>query len=391
MEKPFDFTNLPTYFSSADLNIAEFAALCDRQTDPSLYPQAERIEQNIPIYTGETVRNALGHPDTLAGLKAEWADCLKDGPGVFAVSGAYEDLSVIDRSTAVFEQIIAAEKEAGGGQGDHFGQNERIWNSIQKACLADPDLWLDYYGNPTLALACEAWLGPAYQITAQVNNVKPGSKSQSVHRDYHLGFQSRRVVASYPAHVQVMSQYLTLQGAIAHTEMTLETGPTRLLPFSQHYAAGYMAYTEQPFIDYFEQHHVQIPLGKGDAVFFSPALFHGAGTNQSEEDRLANLVQISSAFGRPMETVDRAAMVLAAYPALLERVKAGSISERMRCDVIAALGDGYAFPTNLDSDPPIGGNAPENMQHLLSKALDERWSVEQVREGLAAHAKRRQA
>ena len=34
------------------------------------------------------------------------------------------------------------------------------------------------------ALACEAWLGPGYQITAQTNVVKPGGKPQQPHRDY---------------------------------------------------------------------------------------------------------------------------------------------------------------------------------------------------------------
>ena len=51
---------------------------------------------------------------------------------------------------------------------------------------------------------------------------------------------------------------------------------------------------------------MQLPLPKGDAAFFNPALFHGAGTNVSRDiQRVANLLQVSSAFGRAMETVDR--------------------------------------------------------------------------------------
>ena len=37
---------------------------------------------------------------------------------------------------------------------------------------------------------CEAWLGPNYQMTAQVNLVHPGGDFQQAHRDYHLGFQT---------------------------------------------------------------------------------------------------------------------------------------------------------------------------------------------------------
>ena len=81
------------------------------------------------------------------------------------------------------------------------------------------------------------------------------------------------------------------------------------LPYSQRYAAGYVACHLPEFIEYFDGHYVQLPLEKGDAVFFNPALFHGAGTNRSSEvRRMANLLQISSAFGRAMETVDRIAM-----------------------------------------------------------------------------------
>ena len=236
---------------------------------------------------------------------------------MLVVKRVYQDLSVVDKTTDLFMSIIAEEKASGKAEGDHFGSNERIWNSLQKVCLRDPALFVDYYGEPILALISNAWLGPYYQVTAQVNNVKPGSTSQAPHRDYHLGFQSEAVVAQFPAQIQVMSQYLTLQGAIAHTDMPIEAGPTLFLPFSQQFPAGYMAYRDPAFVDFFNQHHIQLPLEKGDAVYFSPALFHGAGTNTQSTDRLANLVQVSSAFGRPMESVDRQAMIEAVYPILL--------------------------------------------------------------------------
>ena len=45
------------------------------------------------------------------------------------------------------------------------------------------------------------------------------------------------------------------------------------------------------------------------AAFFNPALLHGAGHNRSADvRRMANLLQVSSAFGRAMEAVDRAAV-----------------------------------------------------------------------------------
>jgi len=145
------------------------------------------------------------------------------------------------------------------------------------------------------------------------------------------------------------------------------------------------------FIAYFGEHYVQLPLEKGDMVFFSPALFHGAGNNQSEIDRMANLVQISSAMGRTMETINTDVMTEAIYPALLARIEAGAISERQINNTVAAAADGYSFPTNLDSDPPIGGNAPKTGQKLLHEALSEKWSLARFTEAMAAYAERRQA
>ena len=389
--QPQPISQLPAYFSDSSISLEPFEAVCSRQAAIADYPHAEAIEQNIPIYRGDTIRDALSDPEEEVKLKAELCLCLKNGPGVYAVQDAYPDTTIIDRMTTIFREIVAEEKASGQGQGDHFGSNERIWNSIQKTCVKDPDLFIDYYGNPILAVACEAWLGPFYQISAQLNNVKPGSQAQSVHRDYHLGFQSTEVVARFPAHAQVMSQYLTLQGAIVHSEMPIESGPTLLLPFSHHFEAGYLAYMKPEFMAYFEQHKVQLPFSKGDALFFSPALFHGAGTNHSDNDRIANLIQISSAFGRTMETINNTQMVEAVYPALFARLEDDSISNRQLKDTIAAAASGYSFPTNLDSDPPVGGNAPETGQQLMLRALSEKWSLGAFMTAMAAYSKRREA
>jgi ectoine hydroxylase-related dioxygenase (phytanoyl-CoA dioxygenase family) len=101
---------------------------------------------------------------------------------------------------------------------------------------------------------------------------------------------------------------LTLQGAIAHVDASIEAGPTLLLPHSQKYPAGYLATSRPDFRDYFHAHAVQLPLKKGDMLFFSPALFHAAGTNRTTDvKRMVNLFQVSSAYGRAMESIDRTA------------------------------------------------------------------------------------
>lgn len=98
-----------------------------------------------------------------------------------------------------------------------------------------------YFASPVLCAIAQAWLGPHFQMTSQANVVRPGGQAQQAHGDYHLGFQIVAQAERYPPHVHAMSPFLTLQGAIAHTDMPVESGPTKLLPFSQRYAEGYLA------------------------------------------------------------------------------------------------------------------------------------------------------
>jgi hypothetical protein len=102
---------------------------------------------------------------------------------------------------------------------------------------------------------------------------------------------------------------------------------------------------------------------------------------------MANLLQVSSAFGRAMETVDRTAMCRALYPALLAQRAAGA-DERTLRNVVAACAEGYAFPTNLDRDQPIGGLAPETQAELVWRALEQSWAPEALGVELTAQAER---
>lgn len=379
------------FFEPRDVQLQSFAELCGQCTEPADFPHSVDVVENSVVYSGESLRKVRPDGAESIAIKSELAYCLKDGPGVFVVRGAYEDLSVIDRSTQVYREIVSREQASGPVRGDHFGNNERIWNSLQKACVADPDLFIDYYGNPILRLVSEAWLGPNYRITAQINNVKSGGEAQSAHRDYHLGFQTQSAVSRYPAHSQIMSQYLTLQGAIAHCDMSIEKGPTLLLPYSQQFGPGFWAYHEAEFANFFARNCVQVPLLKGDLLFFNPALFHAGGSNSTDSDRVANLVQVSSAFGRTMESVNNRVMIEAVYPHLLARKMAGTSSEALIRDTLAAVADGYSFPTNLDSDPPIDGRAPATQQEIVWQSLMKEWPLETLVAALLSHEKRRRA
>lgn len=374
------------WIESTDCDLDDFRAVVSTETDAVDYPLASGFRHGVPVYSAETTIGADRRE-----LQTELIRALADGPGVVVFEGAF-DPSVVDRASAAFTSIIEAERARGGAAGDHFGKagaNDRVWNAAQKLALHAPEVFADYYANDVVALVSEAWLGPRYQVTSQVNVVNPGGAPQVPHRDYHLGFVDVDQLAAYPAHLHRLSASLTLQGAVAHCDMPLESGPTMLLPHSQKFAGGYVAFYRQEFIDYFAAHQVQVPLDEGDAVFFSPALFHGAGANTSTGiRRMANLLQISSPFGRAMESLDRTAMVRAVYPALLA-MKADGRPDRDLRNTVNATAEGYPFPTNLDDDQPIGSLAPPSQVDTVLAALAAELTPEALDVALAQHLMRR--
>ena len=381
------------WFSSDAGCLADFTATLPATTDPKDWPCAAAIERNVLLYDGASLRNM----DTTRqrAVMSEWARAFLSGPGIVVIKRAFPDLAVIDRATDLFSAMIEQEKAIGAGGGDHFakpGANDRIWNALQKHCEADPEGFALYYGNICLALVSTAWLGPNYQVTAQVNRVNPGGAAQNPHRDYHLGFMSREDAARYPVHSHRLSSALTLQGAVAHCDMPLESGPTLYLPYSQRYEAGYIAFGQPDFQAYFAEHHVQLPLEKGDAAFFNPAVMHGAGHNvTSDVSRMANLLQVSSTFGRPIETVNRAAMAHALFAPLRDLIAAGRVREDEVAAVIATCAEAYAYPTNLDRDPPIGGLAPLSQATIMRQALSEGRTADEFAQAMHLWEERRKS
>ncbi len=377
-------------------SLPEFQILTQQITLPETYPLASGVEENVPIY--DCASFDLTDASSTDKLQDELHHNLTSGPGVYILRNFFADATVIDATNRAFEEIITREHEASGTKGDHFAPgnaNARIWNAFSKHALQDPESYVQYFSNPWFKLVCDSYLGPGYKITTQVNIVRPGGKAQRPHRDYHLGFQTDEDVVAWPKAVHQMSGLLTLQGAVAHTDMPLESGPTRLLPYSQTFGEGFRSYRRPEFIEYFESNHVSVAMRKGDAVFFSPSLFHAAGENTTANfDRSANLIQVSSAFGKTMETIDSLPLIDKTYDLLATKYRAKGLS--MEVDAfIRAVAEGYPFPTNLDCRPPApGGMAPESEQQILRRGLIEGWDREtmmselgEMREASSANGK----
>jgi ectoine hydroxylase-related dioxygenase (phytanoyl-CoA dioxygenase family) len=377
------------WFTPGDGRLDDFRAVVEQTTDLAEFPTADVVKSNVLIY-GQKLAERTATGTGRREVQAELARALLEGPGIVVFAGAF-DPAVVDRASEVFWTLIEEQRASGATAGDHFaapGSNDRIWGALDKFARRAPEVFADYYGNDVLALISEAWLGAAYQVTSQLNVVNPGGKAQVAHRDYHLGFMDREQAMAYPAHAHRLTAALTLQGAVAHCDMPVETGPTMYLPHSQKYGPGYVAFHSPEFTEYFNQHYVQLPLAKGDAAFFSPALFHAAGTNRTPDvKRMANLLQMSSAFGRAMEAADTTATSAALFAPLKQRWADGYEQEVRNLITVAA--EGYAFPTNLDRDPPVDGMIPPTQADLLTRAVREGWEQGRLTAALEAQQRRR--
>ena len=373
--------------------LSELKVLAESKTLLSDYKFASSVEQNVLVYDCEKLLPQISSRDGRREVMAELGRVLLSGPGIVAFKGMYPDTAIVDRVSNVYWQIIEEQHARGEAKGDHYakpGSNDRVWNVQEKLALRDPEAFVDYYANDFISLIATAWLGPAYQITTQVNVVNPGGDAQQPHRDYHLGFLTDEQAFDYPTHVHLLSPVLTLQGAVAHTNMPRETGPTMYLPHSQKMVSGYVAWRNPVIREYFAENYAQLPLHKGDGAFFNPAVFHAAGTNQTKDiKRMANLMQIGSAFGRTLETVNRQQMSNAIYPTLQKRKTAGWSRQSLQ-NSIAACAEGYAFPTNLDRDPPLKGLAPQSQSDFVWQALESDKSASDLSAILEALSSRQQ-
>ena len=200
----------------------------------------------------------VSHADSLS--HAEIETQLQDGPGVLIVRGAYQDNTLGCGCGPLLQ--TNAEGRRTRSRSFCCRLKSTTLNSLNKLAEDAPQLFADYYGNEWLHVVSEAWLGPLYQITAQVNVVVPGGSPQTGHRDYHLGFYPESLVRKMPELVIQASTKMTLQGAIIHLDVPTEMGPTKLLLGSQKDPDGYLTYRQAEEQARFERECSQIPFKK---------------------------------------------------------------------------------------------------------------------------------
>jgi ectoine hydroxylase-related dioxygenase (phytanoyl-CoA dioxygenase family) len=379
------------WYRKEDCDLDAFRALVEQPIDMDDYPHCDCIEEGAVVYGERTPadnRRLWQSPE----LQAELGRALSLGPGVVVVRRAF-DPAVIDRVSDIYFRLIDEEKLNAESSGDHFGtegSNDRLWSALEKLALTSPDSFCDYYRNVVVEAVSLAWLGPQYQIISEINCVNPGSPAQVGHRDYHLGLPNFSQAAAFPIPAHRLSAALTLQVAIAHTDMPNETGPTLYLPHSHQFGPGFLAMNLPGFQAYFEAKCRQVALARGDVLVFNPAVMHAAGANSTPDvRRLIDLLQISSAFGRPVATVHRAGVLKAIYPTLRRRWA----DEREAMEtVVAAAAEGYPFPTNMERDRPgFHSRTPQSQADLVRRALAESWEISRLSSAVAELRERRRS
>jgi ectoine hydroxylase-related dioxygenase (phytanoyl-CoA dioxygenase family) len=153
---------------------------------------------------------------------------------------------------------------------------QRLFNLVARTRVLD-DLIL----FPDLIAIVEGYLDDQIQLSvASLINVKPGETSQPLHRDDSL----------YPLTRPRMP--LTVNAMWSITEFTKENGATLLLPGS-HNLQDESAPNEPITIT------AEMPAGS--VILYSGSLFHAAGSNLSDSERLGLSVVYSRAWLRQQE------------------------------------------------------------------------------------------
>jgi hypothetical protein len=189
--------------------------------------------------------------------------------------------------------------------------------------------------------------------------------------------------------VHRLSPALTLQGAVAHCDMPVETGPTLYLPHSQKYPAGYLVADRADFRAYFAEHHVQLPLTQGRRRVLQPGpaarrRAQPLHRRPADGEPAAGLlgVRAGDGAGRPRPGGRRRAARAAPH------ARRGA-AERQLHHVVAAAAEGYPFPADLDRTPPVDGLAPPTRADLLAEAVRDDWDDARFAAALAGWAAHR--
>ena len=152
------------YLHESDCRLEDFIAIVEQTTELSDYPFAESIEQNVVSYNCDRLRAECVDPDTRRAVQAELNKAFLEGPGIVVFKRAFPDTSIVDAATVAFNAMIDEQHRLGMKSGDHYakpGDNDRVWNALEKLAVMAPDEFVAYYANDILTMASRRGSGQA--------------------------------------------------------------------------------------------------------------------------------------------------------------------------------------------------------------------------------------
>jgi len=219
------------------------------------------------MYTKQALRE-LGL--TGSELTPEWRRAL-DEQGYFLVEGVYSKAECREMAEE-FDRLTAVEREQGGHEVHVEPGAPRISNVFNKTAVYDRCLEC----KPLLA-AAQHLLGEFKLHGANLRDPLKGQGHQDLHADVPKYFPDDWWVAN---------------GILLFDDMTLENGPTRLVPGSH--------LLDNP--DYGGDYEtIPAEMRKGSVLVWDGALWHGGGANRTDERRYGIAMNYCAGFIRQQE------------------------------------------------------------------------------------------
>ena len=276
-----------------------------------------------------TIRTAEGRAE----VQGELVRVLTDGPGVIVFKGAYEDLAVVDRATDAFHALIAEQRASGITAGDHFakpGANDRVWNALEKLAVSDPETFVAYYANDIINLVSRR-LARA-RLSGDLADQRRQSRRRGPDRAPRLPPRLHERAASgrlpHPRPPAVprtdpagcrralghagRERSHDVPAALAQVRRRLPRLPPSGVP-------GLLRRALRP-----------APAGQGRRGLLQPGRlpWRRDTTARPTSAGWPTCLQVSSAFGRAMESIDRTRVSLAVFDALKAMKAAGAAMRR---------------------------------------------------------------
>ena len=226
-------------------------------------------------------------------------EILVNGPGIILIKELV-DKQYIDKTNRLIENMTNTKIY------EYFDNKMCIENFYEKFCKKNPSLFINYFKKPMFNHVIQSYLGPKYEVNSKLTIVPSETPEEEFGCSYHMGVMNKDELLKYPKNIHTSCQNLTLQMYISHSYMSKEMRSIKLIPYSQTYSDGYLKIQEnQDLVDLCHDNYVEFDLEKGDCIVYNSALYRSISENKRGPTRISNMLEINSAFSKPMETVDK--------------------------------------------------------------------------------------